>query len=98
MRYKCCAPECTYQTDHRSQIHIHHIVPRSMGGSNKSFNLLEVCPNCHSRIFVPGATSGIHSKQHDNSFVITRVVLGTSGRLIEYIDCDGDGDIKYHEI
>lgn len=30
--------------------HIHHIVPRSRGGKDEESNLIEVCPECHSKL------------------------------------------------
>jgi hypothetical protein len=31
-------------------IHLHHMHPRAMGGSNHPSNLCSVCPTCHSLI------------------------------------------------
>ncbi len=28
----------------------HHIVSKSKGGSNKSFNKVQICPNCHRSV------------------------------------------------
>ena len=30
--------------------HLHHIVPKSKGGSNKSHNLIRLCLDCHSKV------------------------------------------------
>ncbi len=32
------------------QIHTHHIVPKSWGGSDDPANLVQLCPNCHTSI------------------------------------------------
>ena len=38
---------CKKQT---KDIHVHHIVPKSRGGSDKKENLINVCLDCHSKI------------------------------------------------
>ena len=43
-RAKCGCSICGWN---ESTCDIHHIVPRSEGGSNSSDNLIIVCPNCH---------------------------------------------------
>jgi len=30
--------------------HVHHIIPKSQGGTDSLDNLILVCPRCHSRI------------------------------------------------
>ena len=88
--YKCEFPGCVgYETEHRSQIHYHHIIPRECGGSNLSKNLIPVCPNCHSRIFIEG-THGIHSVNGNDSIVINRWMKSTAGRVLEYKDNGGN--------
>ena len=59
MRYKCYI--CGFETDVKSQIHIHHIIPKSLGGSNSTFNLITLCPTCHSKVYIPEINAGIHS-------------------------------------
>lgn len=58
---------CGFSTDLKTQIHQHHIIPREAGGSNKKFNLVSVCPTCHSLIYSPKATKGIHSVKGSKS-------------------------------
>ena len=41
---KCCNPTCKVNMP----LEIHHIIPRSKGGSNKENNLIVLCPNCHT--------------------------------------------------
>jgi DNA-directed RNA polymerase subunit RPC12/RpoP len=82
--YYCQLPDCEYQTEEKSQIHFHHIIPKSMGGSNKKNNLLSVCPTCHSKIFVQGMSKGPHSIECKNSIIINKKVLTTAGLAIEY--------------
>jgi len=82
--YYCQLPCCNYSCANKAQIAIHHIIPKSLGGSNKKTNLLEVCPNCHSRIFVSGMKSGTHSVKNDNSIIVSKKVLTSAGMAIEY--------------
>lgn len=92
--YKCEFPDCKYVCDDRNQIHSHHIVPKELGGSDKSFNRISVCPNCHTRIYVEKSTSGMHSIRNKNSVVLKTWLLSTDGRVLEYID--EYGETKYH--
>lgn len=61
MRYCCHFPSCTYETDVKSYIHLHHIVPRELGGTNLKYNRFYVCPNHHQMLYVKEATSGMHT-------------------------------------
>ena len=90
---KCQLANCLFKPSAKHQIHNHHIVPKELGGGNQKWNLIDLCPNCHSRIFIPDATKGIHSIEAPNSIII----LGyrNNGRLLEYID---NGDLEYCEI
>ena len=88
--YKCNFPSCDYITAERSQIHKHHIVPVSKGGSNKKHNLLMLCPNCHSKIFQPDSKFGIHSKKCSDSIIIEQRLFSTGGYLLEYRYPDSD--------
>jgi len=46
-RYRC--QNCGLRGRH-VKLEVHHIVPRSKGGSNNFKNLVVLCPNCHSKI------------------------------------------------
>jgi formate-dependent nitrite reductase cytochrome c552 subunit len=35
---------------HKSAVHVHHVLPRSSGGSDDFDNLVSVCNSCHRRI------------------------------------------------
>ena len=59
MRYKCYL--CEFQTDVKSQIHKHHIIPKQCGGTNDKSNMIQLCPRCHSLIYCPTAIKGIHT-------------------------------------
>jgi len=88
MIHKCYFPGCSYSTDYRHQIHYHHIIPESMGGSDKEFNRIFVCPNHHAQIFVPNS-KGVHSIQGADSIIIHGWVRSTGGRLLHYTDSNG---------
>ncbi len=45
--YTCENPECRRRT---IKIHVHHITPRSLGGSDDTDNLCCLCPSCHLRL------------------------------------------------
>lgn len=91
-KYYCEFPYCDYSTENRSQIHYHHIVPVEFKGSNKPFNRLYLCPNCHNRIYIPNST-GQHSTQFDNSIIVNHKLMSTNGLVLEYIECD---EVKYY--
>ena len=95
--YYCQMPECDYICEDRSQINFHHIVPRELGGNNKSSNLIELCPNCHAKVYVAEAKSGYHSIRHNNSVILISKMLSTGGHVISYRDIDDD-EVKYSMI
>lgn len=89
MIFKCQFPGCGYETDNKSQIHFHHINPRENKGNNKPYNLIQLCPNCHTKIFSPESKKGIHSIRNENSIILLGWKLSSSGKLLEYIDTNG---------
>lgn len=44
--YKCRVPQCK----RRNNLHTHHIIFRSHGGDDVSWNLLTLCNDCHSAL------------------------------------------------
>ena len=93
--YYCQMPDCDYVCEAKSLINFHHIVPVSMGGSNKNSNLIELCPNCHARIYVDGIKSGSHAIIHENSVIFLGKLLSTGGYVISYTNINTD-EVKYH--
>jgi hypothetical protein len=87
-------PGCDYCTNTKSQIHLHHIIPREMGGSNKKWNTIYLCPTHHSFIFIPTSKSGIHSIKSKESIIIQGWRITTEGRMLEYINTSGE--LSYH--
>ncbi|MGV8120517.1 MAG: HNH endonuclease [Candidatus Xenobiia bacterium LiM19] len=45
-RFRCQVPGCNC----RRNLHIHHIIPRSHGGSDEPENLIVLCASCHLRL------------------------------------------------
>ena len=93
--YKCEFPNCDYVCESRSQIQIHHIVPKELGGSEQQSNKITLCPNCHTRVYVPDVKSGIHSIKADNSIIIKGWFASSAGRALQYINSDGDIDYYF---
>jgi len=90
MRYKCQL--CDHQTNYRTQINEHHIKPKELGGCNKKWNLISLCPNCHNRIYISESKKGNHSIKCDNSIIL----IGWHNNLtiLEYIDGEGNAQFK----
>ncbi|NLE27797.1 MAG: hypothetical protein GX625_21165 [Clostridiaceae bacterium] len=42
--------QCSKQVKRRNKMHIHHVVPRSKGGTNRLDNLVLLCEKCHKKI------------------------------------------------
>lgn len=89
--YRCSFPGCDYMTDLRSQMANHHIIPKSMGGNDSKGNRVMVCPNCHTKIYVPNMKHGHHSKYTKDSIIILNKLYSTEGYVIEYKCVDDDG-------
>lgn len=87
MTYKCII--CGFQTNLKSQIHIHHIKPKQAGGLNSKWNLVTLCARCHPLIWSKYATSGIHAIKHKQSIQIICWRQSTAGKLLQCIFPDG---------
>lgn len=92
--FKCEFPNCDYITESRSSIHLHHIIPKTMNGINGRSNRIYLCPNCHSKIYVPGCEKGIHSIKHKDSIIIEGWKQSTSGRILQYINSNGSQEFS----
>jgi len=80
---------CDTEVLYRNQIHEHHIVSKELGGSNKKFNRIFLCPNCHFKVFIPESKIGLHSIKKDNSIIIKGWLQSTEGKVLNYIDESG---------
>ena len=89
-QYRCQFPNCSYETNVRTQIHEHHIKPREHLGSNHKWNKIWLCPSCHHKIYVPNS-KGIHSVKNENCVEI--ICWRNNGAILEYKDSEG---IKFH--
>jgi 5-methylcytosine-specific restriction endonuclease McrA len=69
--FKCRNPKCKK----RSGLHVHHLVFRSEGGDDASWNLIAICSDCHD---------GIHGTR-PGFFII---VLPASGDPADPINAD----------
>ncbi len=58
-RHRCQTPGC----NHTRFLEIHHVVPRSKGGSNELSNLRAHCSACHARIHAHGSNLMVKSPQ-----------------------------------
>jgi 5-methylcytosine-specific restriction endonuclease McrA len=52
------------------ELHCHHIVPLSKGGTNSRSNLVALCKDCHTAVhsdkFAPTAHTSYREKSHSN--------------------------------
>jgi hypothetical protein len=90
MEYYCQFPKCRYSTTIRSQINYHHIKPVELDGSDEDFNRLYLCPNHHTKIFIPEAKNGQHTVNGKDSIILLKKYRSTDGIIVEYIDNNGD--------
>jgi len=77
---------CSYSTNSRSKINIHHIVPLELNGSNNNFNLVHLCPTCHNLVYIPNAKFGQHSIKNEKSIIILGKKLSSAGVILNYIN------------
>ena len=56
-RHRCQTPGC----NHTKFLEIHHVIPRSKGGTNDTSNLHIYCSACHGRIHAHGSTLMVKS-------------------------------------
>lgn len=86
MRYFCQFPSCSYETNQRNQIDLHHIIPKETGGKDDKWNRIYLCPNCHRKIYIPEAKKGMHSKKGNDSIILLNKHFSTNGQILEYKD------------
>ena len=86
MRFKCEIPDCDYETDHRSYVANHHVIPVELGGSNAPWNRLWCCP------FVSSVFKCIICKEV-NQMVIYKTVNTFNGKF--YVGKDTNDNPNY---
>lgn len=86
--HKCYFPGCEYETNSRSKIDMHHIIPREIKNTKVTVPL---CKTHHAMIYIPEATAGQHSIKADGSLIIKGKYKSTNGESIHYESIDGKG-------
>ena len=86
MKYACSFPDCPYETNQRSKIDFHHIVPREI--DPKSRITVPLCKTHHAMIYVRESVAGQHSIATEGSLIIHNIFQGTheSGILYETME------------
>jgi hypothetical protein len=95
--YFCQFPNCKYSTDIRSQINKHHIKSVELNGSDDDYNRIYLCPNHHTKIYIPESKSGLHSFKGADSIILLRKLNSTGGTVVEYIDSNGNNNFFIEE-
>lgn len=90
MKYKCHWPGCDFETEERSEIELHHIVPRELGPRLNCHVKLSFCPTHHRMIFHPLSKHGHHSIKTDNKLIIHHIYpVAPDGYAVEYENMRG---------
>lgn len=86
--YKCKFPGCNFESANIGSLDNHHIIPKCKNGSDKGFNRILLCPNCHRKIYIENIENGIHSIVRPESIVILNKFQSTVGDVLHYRRCD----------
>jgi hypothetical protein len=85
-RHQCQRPGC----DHTLFLEIHHIIPRSQGGSNNPENLSSLCSGCHQLLHDnPGSRSVLMAKEE-------QVIYGWNPRRNRHTSSRFPSDLLCH--
>jgi uncharacterized protein YlaI len=93
-RYYCNFPSCSYSTDDRNKIDLHHIQPRETGGADDKWNRVWLCPNCHRNIYIPTSKRGMHSKKSTESIELLGIQYSTAGYFLEYKTAEDEVELQ----
>lgn len=85
-KYICHYPGCEYETETRSKIEFHHIVPRELWPRLNQNVTLTFCPTHHRLIYHPECKHGAHSIQSDQSLIILGIYKTTRGYSVGFKD------------
>jgi hypothetical protein len=66
-------PNCEVCNDNTVKLDKHHIVSKSLGGSNQKCNIANLCPTCHRKV-------------HTSILVLEGWYLSTTGYVLLYHD------------
>ncbi len=76
---KCSFPGC----NHYGYNQQHHIVPLELRPRNNKVTV-PLCPTCHTKIFHPKSTKGMHSILTEESLEILNTFKTNNGQAIQY--------------
>ena len=94
MMYKCCFPDCKYETENRSLIEFHHIHLREKFNRVGKKVTIPLCPNHHNLVYHEDATSGQHSEKHPDSMIVKQVTNTNKGHCVIFEDMEGNEHIS----
>lgn len=90
IEYKCHWPGCQHKTTERSEIELHHIIPRELGPRLNCHVKLSFCATHHRMIFHPESKNGHHSIKTPNKLMILNIYpTAPEGYAVEYENMRG---------
>lgn len=96
--YKCHWPGCKFHTNERSEIELHHIVPRELWPRLNQHVKLSFCPTHHRMIYHPDCKRGHHSIKADNKLMIHHIYpVAPSGYAVEFENTRGNKWCEFFE-
>lgn len=106
IEYKCHWPGCNFKTMERTEIELHHIVPRELGPRLNCHVRLSYCPTHHRMIYHPEAKHGPHSVKTNSKLKILHIYpVAPEGYAVEYENMQGltwmeyfSGTYQYDEV
>lgn len=78
-----------------TELHAHHIVPKSRGGIHAKSNLITVCEDCHSAIHDDTAAPPTEHRDADRWTELTGQLIDDSKRLLVRVDTHVGRVIEY---
>jgi len=103
--YICHWPGCKFHTKERSEIELHHIIPRELWPRLNQHVKLSFCPTHHRMIYHPECKHGHHSIKANNKLMIHNIYpTAPQGYAVEFENMQGykwlecfDGDYRTGE-
>jgi len=97
-----------------AELHAHHVVPKSRGGTHDRSNLISLCDECHRSVHNKNTNAPTHYQEHEQTIEYsdpdfgelvdvvtddTEVIVSTAGDLLlETNQRLSDGDLDFQEI